>query len=78
MRRLGGVLGVFGVTRRLPNLMIAAVLLATQVFPAIALAQKSVRMPGEDNGRMQWGCLAGIIILTCVAGFLNPKRSHQA
>jgi len=59
-----------------PRWAAATVAVAIQLYPAAAWAQKSARLPGVDTGRLQWGLFAAIIILACVAGFLNPKRSH--
>ena len=41
-----------------------------------ALAQRSARLPEEDNGLIQWAIGAGIVILIGIPAFLNPKRSH--
>lgn len=41
-----------------------------------AQAQVPAALPGDDGGMLQWGVAAGITVVICLAGFLNPKRSH--
>jgi hypothetical protein len=41
-----------------------------------AWAQKSARLPGDGEGFLPWAVGGGIIVVICIAGFLNPKRSH--
>ena len=47
------------------------------VLCAPALAQQDGRVSGEDKGILQWVIAIGIIVLTGVIAFMNPKRSHQ-
>ena len=41
-----------------------------------AWAQKPAVLPGEDKGWLQLGIGAGVLIVICMAAFINPKRSH--
>lgn len=63
-----------GVSRS--SYVVAAVLLAMQLAPSLAWAQKPGRLPHDGEGWLPWAVAGGIIVVTCVAGFLNPKRSH--
>ncbi|MHC4697802.1 MAG: hypothetical protein ACYTFA_13810 [Planctomycetota bacterium] len=49
---------------------------ATHLASSPAWAQKPGRVPGDGAGFYPWAIAAGIIVVICVAGFLNPKRSH--
>ncbi len=50
------------------------VLIHLASFPA--QAQVHATLPGEDGGMLQWGVAAGVAVVICLTGFLNPKRSH--
>lgn len=41
------------------------------------LAQEYYFIRKKDNGVLQWAVFLGILILLCIAGFMNPKRSHM-
>ena len=41
------------------------------------LAQAPVNIPEESGGMLDWAVAAGLAALVCVAGFWNPKRTHQ-
>ena len=42
-----------------------------------AWAQKSARLPGEDEGGfLQWSVAVGLMVVIMAAAFINPKRSH--
>ena len=56
--------------------MMAAALIAMYLAPAAAWAQESGRLRGESQALLSWGTAAGIVIICCVAAFMNPKRSH--
>lgn len=47
-----------------------------QLSLPVAVAQEPGRLPGEGRGWLPWAVAVGIVIVICVAGFLNPKRSH--
>ena len=40
-------------------------------------AQMEARLPGDDNGVVQWFVMAGVLILFGAVVFMNPKRSHM-
>jgi len=56
------------------TLAAAMVLIHVTSYPAQAQVQAT--LPGEDGGMLQWGVAAGIAVVICLTGFLNPKRSH--
>lgn len=43
---------------------------------APADAQIPAKLPGEDNGWLQWGVAIGLAVVICISGFINSKRSH--
>ena len=56
--------------------MTIAGVVAMHLAASVAWAQKPGRLPGEERGWLPWAVAAGIIVIICIAGFLNPKRSH--
>ncbi|MCO6438849.1 MAG: hypothetical protein J5J06_17275 [Phycisphaerae bacterium] len=43
---------------------------------AAAMAQTPARLPDEEGVVVTWAIAAGIVVIVCLASFLNPKRSH--
>lgn len=41
------------------------------------MAQTPVNITEESGGMLDWAVAAGLAAVVCVAGFWNPKRSHQ-
>ena len=42
-----------------------------------AMAQTPVTITEEGGGMLDWAIATGLAAIVCVAGFWNPKRSHQ-
>ena len=55
-----------------------AAILGPQISAASFLAQVPARLPNEEGVLVTWGISAGIVVVCCLASFLNPKRSHLA
>lgn len=51
-------------------------LVATLVWAAPAMAQRSAKPPGDDSVTMQWAIAIGLLVVIGLPAFLNPKRSH--
>lgn len=41
------------------------------------MAQTPVTITEEGGGMLDWAIATGLAAIVCVAGFWNPKRSHQ-
>ena len=50
--------------------------LAIHGTAASAWAQQRARIPKDEASMIPWAIAGGIVVLICVCGFLNPKRSH--
>ncbi|UCE61644.1 MAG: hypothetical protein JSU63_07825, partial [Phycisphaerales bacterium] len=76
MKRTGRLLRVGRLRIPRSYRFVSAVVLAMHFAATSALAQTPARLPGKMPGWMPWAVAGGIIAVGCVAGFLNPKRSH--
>ena len=50
--------------------------IAIHLTAAPVWAQRSARLRDDEGSLIPWAIVGGIIVLICVCGFLNPKRSH--
>ncbi|MEK6799837.1 MAG: hypothetical protein AABZ12_12800 [Planctomycetota bacterium] len=50
---------------------------AMHLTASSAWAQLPARLPGTDNSLLAWGIAAGLVVVVCITGFLDPKRSHR-
>jgi len=46
------------------------------MFSGVAVAQAPGRPVDRESGWLTWVIAGGIIIVVCLTGFLNAKRSH--
>jgi len=77
MRRLNRFLCDLNRPLSLSRWGVFACVFAMHFATASAWAQKPATLPGIDGGVVQWVVAGGILLIMCVAGFLNPKRSHK-